>query len=261
MSLSGQHDSGIERADRIEGALVDLAASAKDLPTKRQVSRVATESRRRSSIAVLLSSLLSAAIALTALGWSSINSHAIADNTAKAAITDQSIHSLQDANEKLAARGLPQIPVPQQGQQIDINGLVNSVSALVLADVERDPRFKGPQGATGATGHEGPTGDTGEPGKSGSEGPGGLNGETPVPTLTAEGHLVFTTSLWVHDLGSVIGPKGEKGDKGDQGEQGLPGPVCPVDFEPQKFWVDTYSNDQVLTAPARRLVALCVPTQ
>lgn len=261
MSLSGQHDSGTERADRIEGALVDLAESAKDLPTKRQVRRVATESRRRSSIAVLLSSLLAAAIALTALGWTSVNSRAIADNTARAAITEQSIHSLQDANKQLAARGLPQIPVPSQGQTIDVNGLVNSVSALVLADVERDPRFRGPEGAAGAPGHEGATGHTGEQGKPGSEGPGGLNGETPVPTVTSDGHLVFTTSLWVHDLGSVVGPKGEKGDKGDQGEQGPAGPVCPEGFEPQKFWVDAYSDSEVLTAPARILVALCVPTQ
>jgi hypothetical protein len=258
MSLSGQHDSGTERADRIEGALVDLAKSAKDVPTQGQVRRAAAESRRVGKIAVLISSLLSAIIALTALGWSSVNSHAIADNTAKAAVTEQSIHSLQDANKQLAARGLPQIPVPPQGQTIDVNGLVNSVSALVLADVERDPRFRGPEGAAGAPGHNGRTGDTGEPGEPGSEGPGGHNGETPVPTLTADGHLVFTTSLWVHDLGSVVGPKGDKGETGAQGE---PGPVCPVDFEPQKFWVDTYSDNEVLTAPARRLVALCVPTQ
>lgn len=256
MNSSGENvTSG---ADRVETALTDLTHEVRAVPSKREVREVKRQATLRSNIAVLVSTL----IALAALGWSGLNSSDIADNSAKAAVTDQSIKSLQDANEKLAARGLPQIPVPAPGQQVDINGLVSSVSALVLADITNNPRFRGPEGHAGVPGDEGPSGRTGEPGKSGSNGTRGLNGETPVPTLSQAGHLLFTTSAGINDVGSVmgpVGPAGPKGDKGDTGDQGPPGPVCPEGFALQKFWIDTYDDEQVLTPPARRLVALCVP--
>jgi hypothetical protein len=220
-------NSGTEsRSDEIETTLADLGSTARNVPTKQRVDKVERKSKMWSKAAVVAS----AALALFSLGLSGWNTRNIANNAAKSAVTDQSIRTLQDANAKLSARGLPQIPVPKQGEQVDLNGLVNSVSALVLADIGNDPRFRGPQGKRGGSGEQGESGDTGEPGQPGSGGPSGLNGETPVPSISPEGHLIFTTSSGSVDLGPLPGapgvpgepgPKGDKGDKGDQGLQGI----------------------------------------
>jgi len=254
MSPSEHHDSGTEKADEIDTTLMNLGTQARTVPSKRRVDNVERKSKLWSKAAVVAS----AVIALFSLGLSGYNTQDIADNAVKAAVTDQSIKSLEDANAKLSARGLPQIPVPQPGEQIDINGLVSSVSALVLADITRDPRFRGPEGSTGAPGGEGQTGDTGDEGQDGSEGARGSDGLTPVPGLTSDGHLIFSTPGGTTDLGSVVGPMGPGGPKGDKGDRGSVGPVCPEGFTPQKFWVDTYDDEEILSTPARRLVVLCV---
>lgn len=244
------------RADRVENALTDLGKQVRATPSKAEVQEVKNKARWQAASAVIISFL----IALTSLGWSGVNSSDIADNTARAAATEQSVKSLQDANEKLAARGLPQIPVPEPGQQIDINGLVNSVSALVLADIAGDPRFKGSEGDAGSPGEEGRIGHTGEGGQPGSDGARGQDGDTPVPSLSDSGDLVFSTPFSSVNVGNVVGPKGEKGDKGDQGDLGPAGPTCPDGFTPQKFWVDTYDDETPLgdPTPTRTLTILCV---
>lgn len=251
MNSYGENDS--TAADRVETALADLGTQVRETPTKRDVEHAKSFTRWFTTLGVIVSTV----IAVVSLSWSGLNSSDIADNSAKAAVTDQSIKSLQDANEKLAARGLPQIPVPAPGQQVDINGLVNSVSALVLADITGDPRFKGHEGSTGRPGEDGRIGRTGEPGQPGTDGSRGLNGETPVPSISEAGHLLFETSAGINDVGSVMGPAGPKGDKGDPGD---PAPVCPEGFTPQKFWVDTYDDADVIgdATPTRTLTILCV---
>jgi hypothetical protein len=72
-----------------------------------------------------------------------IGIHNARDNAAieaRTALNDQSIKSLNDANTLLRNAGLPQVPVPQNGDAVTTaNAIAQAAAALVLAD----PRFAG----------------------------------------------------------------------------------------------------------------------
>jgi len=111
----------------------------------------------------------------------------------------------------------------------------------------------GPTGSTGSTGpqgiqgHTGPTGPLGNDGPTGPTGPQGtsINFSGSVPTVedlpasanTNDAYIVDTdgdlyvwnTNSW-HNVGQIVGPKGDTGQQGSQGNegpQGIMGPTGP----------------------------------
>lgn len=78
----------------------------------------------------------------------------------------------------VAEQDLPPIPEPRPAEQgVDVDAIVDTVTAIVLAEVRNDPRYRGPAGepcdpATNPAciGPEGAQGDPGEPGDDGAQG-------------------------------------------------------------------------------------------
>lgn len=198
--------------DRLDPALDELERQEKERPTKEDVARIDRRSRMRTNIAVSVSIV----IAAIGLILSTKNSGDISDAKAQAAINDVGISALKEANERLAAQGLPQIPVPQPGQPIDPNAIAIAAAGIVRADIRNDPNFRGPSGASGAPGSaitgpsgapclpsnpdcRGPSGESGAPGVSGASGAPG----SPCDPAT---------------LPACVGPSGASGAPGQPGQ-------------------------------------------
>jgi hypothetical protein len=188
--------------NRIDDALDELAAT--EVSTKHSARRVNRGTNRTARIAVLLS----AAISIVALLITVFNSQAIARQETRATVNENSLQALKETNRELASQGLPQLPVPQPGEAIDVDTLAQAASALVLVEIRNDSRFRGPSGAPGLPGApglsppclmtatlcQGPLGPLGPPGAPGPSGQ------------------------------SIVGPSGPPGAEGPSGPPGAPGP-------------------------------------
>lgn len=192
---------------QVEQLTDDMVQRAESLPSSDRVDRVERGSKRRQTITLAIVAL----IAIAALIWGGINSA----NTARVETANQlntaSITALNDARDRAIAAGVPEkdlpaaVPQPTPGANVDINAIVQAVSALVLTEVRTDPRYRGPQGGVGPDGkpcdpvdnvacigpqgEQGQEGASGEPGTNGSEGPPGDPGapgkDAPTPISAA----------------------------------------------------------------------------
>jgi hypothetical protein len=195
------------------------------LATKGQVDRVERRSSRRGQIVTALSLL----IAILSVSWSGWNSLQISRNEARDAaedvITTEGLESLRAANEKLVEQGLPEIPLPREGDRVDADAVAAAAAALMYDRIRNDPAFQGPQGPVGPTGAAGTPGSPCLPSEPACVGPGGPEGPS-----GAEG---------------AAGADGDKGDRGDPGlpclpenpacvgPMGPPGPLCPSGYTPE----------------------------
>jgi hypothetical protein len=124
---------------RLEEALDAVKVQAEQLPSKEDLDRSEARSTARLRIMFAGMCLVALALGVIAVFVSFSNIHDISANAAQDALRDSSLKSLQDANGKLIAKGLPPIPEPPAGQTVDQNSLAQAAAALVLAD----PRFAG----------------------------------------------------------------------------------------------------------------------
>lgn len=228
----------------LEHKLESIQNEAQHIPTQERMEISERRGRRGAQVGVALSIL----IAIIALWLAYNNSTDVARVAATQELNKESLAALRDANKKLEARGLPPLPVPQQGETLDANTLSQAAAALVLAQINSDPTFRGPTGATGARGPSGrpcvpsipecrgPSGTPGQPGQSGTPGqPGQDCDPAQIPECQGPG-----------------GQPGQPGADGAQGEKGEPG----MGFDPQNlphfegnvdecFFVLTYVNPSV----------------
>lgn len=170
--------------------------------------------------------MLSLIIALLSGAWAGWNSIQIAQNEARAAITQDGVDSLKAANEKLEEQGLDPIPLPREGEAIDADALAAAAAALAYNQMKNDPTFQGPQGVPGATGKPGEGGKPGAEGKPGSEGARGQDGED-APPVTAE-QLAQAVAAYCSQASQPCtgdqGPAGRDGVNGADGADGRDGP-------------------------------------
>ena len=186
------------------------------LATKGQVRRVDKRSSRRSQMVVAVSLL----IAIISVMWSGYNTIQITHNETQNALTREGVESLKAANEKLAAQGLPQIPLPREGESIDADAIAAAAAALMYDRIRSDPAFRGAQGVPGKPGDTGATGATGLPGAPGTEGPRGPEG-VPTDEQVNEGISIYCSQASRPCMGEP-GPPGKPG--ADSNVPGPPGP-------------------------------------
>jgi hypothetical protein len=219
----------------LDDAIIQTAQAEVAEPMVRRAERAERNSLRS----------LRAAVAIAILGmllsflWNGWNSGQIAQNEAQYAITQEGLDSLKAANERLEERGLPQIPLPREGEALDADAIAAAAAAILKDDISEDPTFRGPKGDScdpeevGCQGPSGPSGQPGAPGESGDTGQPGSVGER-GPQGRGIDTLVIdqgTGELWVfydddtsQNLGRVVGRDGQDGTNGNDG---LPGPLCP----------------------------------
>lgn len=202
-------DGSASSADQLESTLSDLDEQVRHVPTKERVDHVERKASRGAQIAVIVSIL----IALASAGVTTWNSFTIADNTARAALTEQGLESLEAANKKLEERGLPKIPVPDQGQPIDADALAAAAAAILKADIATDPNFKGPQGPRGRSGAPGEGGDTGGRGREGQSGSQGQEGPSPSDQRILDAVSAYCSA----SPARCQGPQGVQGEPGKNG--------------------------------------------
>jgi hypothetical protein len=197
--------------------LADLDAALVEVEQVPKVEKIERRVERRNQIVVIVS-LVIALLSMAWSTWNSIeagnNSEDIAEITARATVNEKDIKDLREANKLRAEAGLPQIPLPEPGQEVDVKALAAAASALVLEDIQSDPRFRGPSG---------PRGEPGKPGKGGSPG-------QPTPEQLAQAVAAYCSQASQPCTGDQ-GPKGDKGDPGTDGAHGAS--VVAVQYEPQ----------------------------
>jgi len=166
----------------------------------------------RKGQAVVILSLL---IALASTAWNGINTIKIAGNEANNAINEQAIHDLREANKLREKAGLPPIPLPPPGEQVDVSAVASAAAAMVLDQMRHDPRFKGPQGLRGEPCVPEVPGCTGKPGAAGTDGSRGQDGDPGVQGPKGD------------PCSPMVDPtcQGPKGDPGVDGKDGLTGPA------------------------------------
>lgn len=201
--------------DDLEDQLQAVETEVRRVPSKDQVDRVERRSLSWSKMAVI-ASLIITIISAGVTTWLTIQ---VAQNTAQQAITQEGVESLKSANEQLRRKGLPEIPLPSAGDRIDPNDLAAAAAAILRADIQNDPSFKGAPGDQGAACTPQIPGCTGEEGKAGSEGPrgpDGASGPEPSDERIANGVSAYCSA----DPTRCIGPKGDPGDPGAKGDTG-----------------------------------------
>lgn len=210
MSNSDGLGGSDRRLGELDDKLTEVEEEVRRIPTKEHVDHVERSAGRGVRIAIVAAVLVS----LLAVAFSAWNTWRIADNAARVAITAEGLESLRAANERLAEQGLPEIPLPREGEPIDADALAAAAAAIVLGEIKDDPDFRGPEGDAGSPGVPGPGGNPGEPGEDGSDGPRGQSGDSP-PCLS--------------EPMQCRGQDGEDGAPGEPGEDGsdavLPGPL------------------------------------
>jgi hypothetical protein len=249
MSSSVGGDDGRNALDNFEELAMDEARQA---PTKGQVARIDRRSSRRSQVAVALSLL----IAILAVGFSTYNTVSIARNEAQNALTQEGLDSLRSANEKLAEQGLPEIPLPRDGEAIDADAIAAAAAALMYDRIRSDPSFKGAQGGRGEPCTPDVPGCTGPEGKAGTDGAKGQDG-APAPEVSDE-RIAAGIEAYCGRVpspcvgpGGPVGPEGPPGPEGPVGAMGPEGPFCPPGFEARKKFVAT--DD----APLGEIILVC----
>jgi hypothetical protein len=128
-----------ESIERVETALMDVEVQTRDLPTRNELDRAVTKTKQSGHVAIAVSVILAFLIGMGGVVIGYVNARDIAPLAADSALNKASIDSLNEANEKLKDAGLPQIPVPPNGEAVNANALAQAAAALVLAD----PRFAG----------------------------------------------------------------------------------------------------------------------
>lgn len=204
--------------------LADLETQLIQVEQVPKVEKIERRFNRKGQVVVVVSLI----IALLSGAWAGWNSIQIAQNEARAAITEDGVASLRAANEKLEAQGLEPIPLPREGEAIDADALAAAAAALAYNQMKNDPSFRGPQGEKGDScdsnqvGCRGPSGKPGQPGvagESGDTGEPGLNGERgpqgPGPT---DEQVQANIALYCNaNPTSCMGPKGDPGTPGATG--------------------------------------------
>lgn len=196
--------------------LADLEKTLVEVEQVPKVHRIERRFDRKNQAVVVICIIVS----LLAVAWAGWNSIKIAKNEAQFAITREGIESLEAANQRLEERGLPQIPLPREGQSIDADALAAAAAAILKEDISNDPAFRGPQGPRGDScdsNQVGCQGPAGKDGQNGSQGRDGLPGEPGEPGQDGED--------------GAPGEPGAKGDKGDKGDPGMP--PCPDGYTPR----------------------------
>ncbi len=186
--------------DRLDQNIDELAAT----PTVRQLK---SEQSSRIRGQRIIYAVLALAI-VVGYFFTYIVAQDVGRTSARAELLDSTVASLVEANEVRQAQGLPAIPIDDVIRQLNDKGIVQAVTAAVLAQVASDPRFRGPSGAIGPEGAAGQPG-VGIPGDRGIPGVPGIDGE--------DGNSIKG------DTGDV-GPKGDTGDTGATGQPGAEGP-------------------------------------
>lgn len=213
--------------------LTDLDNALAEVEQVPKVEKIERRVTRRNQMMVVVSLI----IALLSMAWSTWNtiqggerSEDIAAITARATVTEKDIKDLREANKLRSDAGLPEIPLPEPGEDVDVRALAAAASAIVLEDIQGDPRFKGskgepcapsdsackgPQGPRGQPGTPGEGGDTGDPGQDGERGPQG-----PGPT---DEQVQANIAIYCNANPTMcIGPKGDPGPEGLMGPAGPP---------------------------------------
>ena len=128
-----------ESIQRMETALADVEVQTRDLPTRSEVTQAVQQSKRTSHVGIAIASIIAILVATFGVVIGIHNARDNAAIQARTALNDASIKSLNEANDTLKAAGLPEVPVPQNGETVNANALAQAAAALVLAD----PRFAG----------------------------------------------------------------------------------------------------------------------
>lgn len=132
--------SQIEPVQKVEEALSAIESDSRDRPTLAQVERVQEDTKRTGHVLLAIATLIAITIGFVGIVYASENSKDVAALSARATVNDDALKSLNEANEKLIAKGIAPIPVPTDGSgAVDANALAQAAAALVLAD----PRFAG----------------------------------------------------------------------------------------------------------------------
>jgi hypothetical protein len=227
----------------LDEAIIQTAQAEAVAPVALQAKRAERNSSRG----------LKAAVAISIIGlflsflWNGYNTREIAQNEAQYVITQQGLDSLAEANEKLRERGLPEIPVPREGDGLDADALAAAAAAILKDDIYQDPSFKGRSGDRGEPCTPQVPGCTGQPGKSGSEGARGQDGANGLNATdeqvgeAVEAYCSRPTNPCVGPQG-LAGEPGPMGPEGPAGQLGPEGPFCPEGFEARKKIVVTDDN-------------------
>jgi len=241
-SSSGERRASDALTD-LDATMLEVGREAGKRSASRQLRRVERRSSRGTQVAVAISLL----IALASVVFSTWNSIAISQNTAHQAVNEKAIQDLREINRLREHAGLPQIPLPKQGEDIDAQTIAAAAAAIALDDIKNDPRFKGPQGVPGEScdsnqvGCQGPKGNDGPEGPEGQEGPSGPPGKDADPAAkptdeqvaaAVEAYCSRETQPCRGPAGPE-GPMGPQGPKGDVGQMGPEGPFCPDGYELQ----------------------------
>lgn len=216
MASDGAHSLRLPLQRDVETLMTETIDQARELPTVDDLDRVDRRRRRSQTVTIAIVAL----IAIIGVVWGYLNSQTIAATQLNAA----SVQALDDVRTQLRAQGVPesQLPPPVtvvSGPEVDVNAIVQASSALVLAQIRNDPKFKGQPGIPGQPCQPttpacvGPAGTNGEPGKDGAQGDAGTPGSSPACLSTPDA------------CQGAQGAKGDQGDKGDQGVAGPPGPT------------------------------------
>lgn len=234
--------------------LDDLETTLAQVEQVPKVQKIERRFNRRGQVVVIVSLL----VALASTAWNGWNTLQIAQNEGRNAaqeeqnkIQQEDIADLYEANRMREKAGLEPIPLPPEGDEVNVSDIAAAAAALALEDMREDPRFRGPQGVPGSSGQPGEGGDTGEAGQDGTEGPRGRDGEDGRSVsaffIDNNGELwvEFTDDYPSMNLGRVVGPPGlpclssDPECKGDKGDPGTPGPACPPDWFPGKRIIAT----------------------
>lgn len=210
-----KHEGPERRVGEVEELLQDLEGEVtrqvKQTPTQEDLERLRRRSDRNRNIVLCV--VLAIAIFALFFGWRAMTAQA--KNAAADQLREERIKSLQEANDKRAAQGLPPI-VPPPSEEGNVSSIVEAAKAGLLEDIKNDPRFRGDPGFPGPPGERGdpclPTvlGCIGPPGERGVPGPPGVPGDP--------------GSTGVAGPTGPPGPPGESGPPGPPGSPGLSGP-------------------------------------
>lgn len=230
----------------LDDAITRTAQAEAVAPFARRVDRVERDSSRgfRAAIAIMVLGVLVSYL------WNGWNAYKIADTRAEQVVNEKAIEDLREVNRLREQQGLPQIPLPERGQQADVGAIAEAAAALALDQMRNDPRFKGdtgPQGPRGDScdsqqvGCQGPAGKDGERGAQGQDGAPGVDGEKGEPGEPG--------APCDPDLNpSCVGPMGPRGPEGPPGQDGMP--PCPPGYTPR--WEERLDGT---------LVLVCDPSQ
>jgi hypothetical protein len=134
---------------QVEDLLGDTVNRVRQLPTRQDLDRVSNKSARNRTIAICVA----LSLGIVSVIISVLTAYNQGQTAAAAAINASSIQALQQARDELRRSGVPEeslpaVPLPNQ-PMINTDALVDATTALVLAKIRTDPKFRGETGADG----------------------------------------------------------------------------------------------------------------